>query len=44
MTAVGTGWEIVATAPLSFAIGLVVGFILSNRYRITRRNGDQPSR
>jgi hypothetical protein len=36
----GVGWEIVATAPVSFALGLIVGFILSDRYRITRRNGN----
>lgn len=29
-----------AAAPLAFAFGMIVGFLLSNRYRITRRNGD----
>jgi hypothetical protein len=29
-----------ASAPLAFVFGLLVGFIASNRYRLTRRNGD----
>jgi hypothetical protein len=32
-------WGTVATAPASFIFGAIVGFVLSNRYRITRRNG-----
>lgn len=30
-----------AAAPFSFGLGLIVGFVLSDRYRITRRNGGQ---
>jgi len=31
--------DVVLEAPISFALGIAVGFVLSNRYRITRRNG-----
>jgi hypothetical protein len=35
--------DAVVEAPVSFLIGVLVGFVLSNRYRITRRNGkEQP--
>lgn len=30
---------IVASAPIAFLIGVGVGFVLSNRYRIVKRNG-----
>jgi hypothetical protein len=29
-----------ASAPLSFLFGALVGFLVSNRYRLTRRDGD----
>jgi hypothetical protein len=34
-----TFWEVAAEAPWSFVIGIVAGFILSNRWKIIRRNG-----
>lgn len=30
--------QFVITSPLSFLFGLAVGFVLSNRYRIIRRD------
>jgi hypothetical protein len=32
-------WDVANQHLASFAIGAGVGFVLSNRYRITRRNG-----
>lgn len=32
-------YDIVATAPVAFCAGLMVGFLLSNKYRLIRRNG-----
>jgi hypothetical protein len=32
--------QIAATAPWSFLIGAVVGFLLANRFRLIKRNGD----
>jgi hypothetical protein len=37
-----TWGEVAATAPAAFVFGLIVGFVLSNRYRITNRNDDDP--
>jgi hypothetical protein len=34
-----TWGEVAATAPASFLFGAIVGFVLSNRYRITKRDG-----
>lgn len=31
--------DIVAAAPIAFVIGVIVGFVLSDRYRLVRRNG-----
>jgi hypothetical protein len=42
MAASETLWQLVVAAPLAFLLGLALGFILSNRYRITRRNGERP--
>jgi hypothetical protein len=39
MAASETLWQLVIGAPLAFLVGLVIGFVLSNRYRISRRNG-----
>lgn len=41
--------QFVITSPLSFFFGLAIGFVLSDRYRITRRDGstsdtDRPDR
>ena len=33
--------DVVFEAPASFLIGLVVGFVLSNRYRLTRRDDEK---
>jgi hypothetical protein len=37
-----TLWQLVIGAPLAFLLGLTIGFVLSDRYRITRRNGRGP--
>lgn len=34
-----TVWSVIGAAPVSFALGVLVGFLLSNRYRVTRRDG-----
>lgn len=34
-------WRIASSAPWSFLIGMAVGFLVSNRWRITRRNGHE---
>jgi uncharacterized protein YneF (UPF0154 family) len=34
--------QAVLTSPVSFLFGVIVGFVLSNRYRIVRRNGHEP--
>lgn len=34
-----TVWQQVFEHVFSFVIGLFVGFVLSNRYRIVKRNG-----
>lgn len=33
--------DAVLAAPIAFAIGVVVGFLLSNRYRLVKRNGKE---
>lgn len=33
-------WTLAADHAISFGIGCVVGFVLTNRYRIVKRNGD----
>jgi hypothetical protein len=33
--------EIAVTAPISFAVGWVVGFVVGARFRISKRNDDQ---
>jgi hypothetical protein len=38
---IATWTEIAAAAPLGFLVGVLIGFVLSNRYRIVKRNGDQ---
>jgi hypothetical protein len=30
------GWEVIAAAPFSFAVGVGVGLLLASRYRIVR--------
>lgn len=40
MTFLATFWEIAAGHIVSFMGGLIVGFVLSDRYRLTRRNGN----
>jgi hypothetical protein len=40
VSTLATWGEVAATAPASFLFGLIVGFVLSNRYRITSRNDD----
>jgi len=32
--------DAVLSSPIAFLFGLGAGFVLSNRYRIVRRNGD----
>jgi hypothetical protein len=34
--------DIVATAPIAFLIGVLVGWVISSRYRITKVNGRPP--
>jgi hypothetical protein len=34
-----TWWEVVVDAAIAFSVGLGVGFVLANRFRLTRRNG-----
>jgi hypothetical protein len=34
-------WSVAAEHFLSFGWGLLVGFYLSNRFRIVKRNGDE---
>jgi hypothetical protein len=41
MTFLATFWEIAAEHIVSFVGGLMIGFVLSDRYRITRRNQDR---
>lgn len=36
--------DVVFAAPVAFVAGLLVGFVLADRYRITRRDGDSPER
>jgi uncharacterized membrane-anchored protein YhcB (DUF1043 family) len=38
MTPLATIAEVAEAAPIGFVIGLVVGFVLANRFRITRRD------
>jgi F0F1-type ATP synthase assembly protein I len=33
--------DVAEAAPLGFVVGVVVGFILSDRFRIVRRNGEK---
>lgn len=41
MPALVASWiEIAYEHGLAFGLGVGIGFVLSNRYRITRRNGD----
>lgn len=35
-----TVWTIAVDHVISFGLGCVVGFVLTNRYRIVKRNGD----
>jgi len=35
--------DLVAASPPAFLVGLVIGFVLANRYRISRRNGADKS-
>jgi hypothetical protein len=34
--------EIAEVAPWAFVIGVGVGFVIGARYRISKRNGDDP--
>jgi hypothetical protein len=36
-----TWLQLAACAPLAFVLGTLVGFVLANRYRIERRDGDE---
>jgi len=40
VTLLATFWTIAAEHVISFAGGVLVGFALSNRYRVIKRNGD----
>lgn len=33
-------WAVAAQHTLAFSVGVLVGFVLSNRFRIVRRNGE----
>jgi hypothetical protein len=33
--------DVAATAPLAFLAGIATGFLLANRYQLTRRNHDE---
>ena len=37
-----TVWQLVVGAPLAFAFGVGVGFLLANKYRLVRRRGSKP--
>lgn len=39
MIVAATAWEIAAQHVVSFALGLGLGFVLSGRYRIVKRDG-----
>jgi uncharacterized protein YneF (UPF0154 family) len=40
---IATWQDVIISNPISFLIGLIVGFVLSSRYRIVKieRNGDR---
>lgn len=38
---IATWQDAVIAAPGAFLTGLIIGFVLSNRYRIERRNGER---
>jgi hypothetical protein len=38
---IATFWQFAAEHIISFTGGCLVGFVLSNRYRLVRRNGGQ---
>jgi ABC-type Fe3+ transport system permease subunit len=33
-------WTAIGTAPIAFVVGVIVGFVLTSRYRIVRRDGN----
>lgn len=38
-----TWFDVASQHALAFGCGVVIGFVLANRYRLSRRNGDDHS-
>jgi hypothetical protein len=38
MTWIDDAWGFMKDAPVSFIVGALIGFVLSNRYRVIRRD------